>query len=317
MAAVGGGSIVAPPPTTPTCHQKVYDFFVVSNQIMQNVVGVRAILDGGWVPHAPVRLVLKGRPSTAVVRTLRAPKSLPAVLPHGPMNRSAAEMDVVLDSHCVHTSGMRVMKAVEDSLYQLIGHRPKSDEASRVDGPQIVQKEVSQQAIDPMGKAGPLVKSWQILITCLRTLLVSPVEGRRMAALWRLLYADVSLYAIKGVRLADGVRVCIAWRARLSRQFLLNRDWAKQMYKEAYARMEVEARFAADLACKDFQSWISEGPSKGLKRQHMMPRTAVGWIPSKVEPPSVHETQDPEGTDGLTAEELASVQVDVGSPQPL
>ena len=67
------------------------------------------------------------------------------------------------------------------------------------------------------------------------------------------------------------------------------------MYKQAYARMKVEARFAVDLACKDFQKWISEGPSKGLKRHHMMSCTVVGWIPSKVEPPSVHETQDPEG----------------------
>ena len=81
--------------------------------------------------------------------------------------------------------------------------------------------------------------------------------------------------------------------------------------------MQVEARLAADLSSKDFKAWVHDGPAKGLKRQQCMSRTAVGWIPSKIDAVQVHEDQDPDGTDGLSSEELNSVQVEAPLRQPL
>ena len=38
---------------------------------------------------------------------------------------------------------------------------------------------------------------------------------------------------------------------------------------------EINARSRAE-----WESWLGEGPAKGLSRQHKMSRTATGWIPS-------------------------------------
>ena len=72
--------------------------------------------------------------------------------------------EVVLDSHCIHTSGMRLVQAIESSLYQLVGHQPASKENSRATGPVIKVTATKQQATQPLGKAGPAVKAWQVLI---------------------------------------------------------------------------------------------------------------------------------------------------------
>lgn len=96
------------------------------------------------------------------------------------------------------------------------------------------------------------MRAWAILICCLRTFLTSTVHGRRQAALWRLLYSDVRLWNIRDERLAEDVRICHAWRNRLSRERLAVGHWAKEVYKEACKRVQVEAMPAADLRAKDF-----------------------------------------------------------------
>ena len=115
-------SVVRPAGGATTCHDKCYDYFVVSNSYLHNIIGARAVVDAGWTPHSPCRLFISGRPTVLKVRAIKSPFSLPAVLPYGPLTLADSELEVVIDSGCLDTTGMRVMQAVEQCLYRLAGH---------------------------------------------------------------------------------------------------------------------------------------------------------------------------------------------------
>ena len=93
-----GGKIVAS--SFLTCKWRVRDFFVVSADLAEAVVGVTAIDDAGCKPHRPVRLYLKAKPRAMSVRMMKGMETLPAVLPHGPPKKweytdtEVAELDL-------------------------------------------------------------------------------------------------------------------------------------------------------------------------------------------------------------------------------
>ena len=80
-----GGVIVAP--NLPTCHDKVYDFFVVSKGLIQAeaIVGIQRIENAGTSPHWPSRLLVRGDARRKMVRKLVRSRKVPAVLPFGPL----------------------------------------------------------------------------------------------------------------------------------------------------------------------------------------------------------------------------------------
>lgn len=84
---------------------------------------------------------------------------------------------------------------------------------------------------------------------------------------------------------------------------------AFHLLKDATERAAAEPARVAQLSRADFSSWLAEGQSNGLKRQHQMSRSAVGWIPSKIDIPVDCEGAEPDGTDGLFEAEVASLQI--------
>ena len=78
------GQIVAP--TMPTCHQSVYDYFVVPRCIAHAVVAVQRIDDAGLSPHWPTRLVLRSDMQRMRVREIVRPPRIPGTLPAGPQS---------------------------------------------------------------------------------------------------------------------------------------------------------------------------------------------------------------------------------------
>ena len=80
-----GGVIRAP--RGATCNGKVYDFFVVSASIADEVHSVHKISDAGFTPHSPARLIFKGRPRATMIRQIKAPHPIPAILPHAPLRQ--------------------------------------------------------------------------------------------------------------------------------------------------------------------------------------------------------------------------------------
>ncbi len=91
-----GGVIHAP--AAPTCNDCVYDFFVVSASISDQVHSCVVIGDAGMTPHSPARLHFKGTPRKTMVRVIRAPQSIPAVLPHGPMREQRQPFDMLAEN---------------------------------------------------------------------------------------------------------------------------------------------------------------------------------------------------------------------------
>ena len=76
------GKIIAP--HRPTCKKRVIDFFVVSNNMSEMVVGAVAVGDALCKPHKPARLYLRAGARTMTVRALKKIGKIGAVLPHGP-----------------------------------------------------------------------------------------------------------------------------------------------------------------------------------------------------------------------------------------
>ena len=86
-----GGIVHAP--QAATCNGKVYDFSVVAAAVSQNVQGTYLIGDAGLTPHSPSRLFFRGSPRKVMARQLKAQASLPAVLPHAPLQKQDESFD--------------------------------------------------------------------------------------------------------------------------------------------------------------------------------------------------------------------------------
>ena len=71
-------------PSSPTCHGKVYDFFVVSRTLAHAVESVNRIEDAGLHPHWPARLILRSTPRRRLVRKLVKPRAVSGTLPLWP-----------------------------------------------------------------------------------------------------------------------------------------------------------------------------------------------------------------------------------------
>jgi len=80
---LAGGHIVAPKHAT--CHNSVYDYFVVSDAFLPCVRGIARIDNSGLHPHFPVRLFLAGDGRRHLQRCLARPSVVPGALPAGPL----------------------------------------------------------------------------------------------------------------------------------------------------------------------------------------------------------------------------------------
>ena len=101
LAATGwlkkvGGVLHAP--SAPTCNGSVYDFFVVSASASDQVHSCVVVGDAGMTPHSPSRLFFIGALRKTMVRVIRAPQSIPAVLPHGPMREQRQPFNMLTEN---------------------------------------------------------------------------------------------------------------------------------------------------------------------------------------------------------------------------
>ena len=71
-------------PKVHTCGQRVIDFFVISDGLRQAAPALYTIGDGGFYPHWPVRLLLRGRSRATAVRQLKVLLGFEVALSHGP-----------------------------------------------------------------------------------------------------------------------------------------------------------------------------------------------------------------------------------------
>ena len=278
-----GGVIFAP--GSPTCNGKVYDFFVVAQQFAHNVRGCRTVCDAGLHPHSPARLLLNDRAVTAWVRQPKPVEPLPAILPYGPLTLRSTNATLVHDEQSLDEYGSQVLRAIETELYELLAHQCMPGELSRAEGPALVWRQLQHQSTPEHGRGNPLVHGWATVVCWLRTAITSTSLSRRQSAKWRLLYVDpggVSRDPPSHKELQQAVLTFRAWRDRLHWLPLDDAAILKQLYVQALGFAKATAEQASRLAARAFAQWLQDGPAAGLKRQHQMSRTAVGWIPAAI-----------------------------------
>ncbi len=100
----------------------------------------------------------------------------------------------------------------------------------------------------------------------------------------------------------------LEWRGSITEQALRSDAVVNQLYTTAVTSAKQAAEKAAVAATAAFDSWIKERPSAGLKLQHRLSRNASGWIPSAFPVPVPPEGEEPDGTDGLSKDELRQVR---------
>ena len=71
-------------PALPTCHDHVYDFFVVRKALSPAVVGVQRFDDAGLHPQHPSRLLIQSKALKYKVRQLDKAPKVPGYMPAGP-----------------------------------------------------------------------------------------------------------------------------------------------------------------------------------------------------------------------------------------
>ena len=120
------GTVVAP--QVSTCNSRVIDFFVVSEGLSHAALAAYTIGDGGFYPHSAVRLILRGRARTSVVRKLKAPRGFAAVLPQGPHNQKMVEQEEQGERLGSDYTGL--ISRIEDELCAIEGRDGKEAKAS-------------------------------------------------------------------------------------------------------------------------------------------------------------------------------------------
>ncbi len=130
-------------------------------------------------------------------------------------------------------------------------------------------------------------------------------QGRSLqanATKWKLLHYKHRLQAG-----GEGNNAFLAWLSCITPAVLAEPMWVSAFASAATISAAVVEDAAGRLALAKWRSWLQEGPSKGLGRQHKYTRNAIGWTSTKVGPTEEPDIGDLDELDGLTAEELASI----------
>ena len=113
-------------PNSPTCNDRTIDFFVVSKEMAHVVVGAWFVGDAGPKPHSPVRLVIKAKPNSVMMKTLKPPLAIGPDLPFGPAPFYEEPV------HMEASDFEGVVAKVEEQLTHLLGLIP--EEAAKTQG---------------------------------------------------------------------------------------------------------------------------------------------------------------------------------------
>ena len=167
-----GGTIHAP--AAATCNESVYDFFVVKSCISDGVQSTHKIGDAGYTPHSPARLIFKGIPRKVMVRQIKAPASIPAVLPQDPMQQPPIEPDALEEiNKSIDQSYASLAESTAQILQQLQGVPPttggKAGKIAKWDqGVKFVWKNLADPAASDLTRTTPVSRAWRNTTAWLR-----------------------------------------------------------------------------------------------------------------------------------------------------
>ena len=280
-------------PCTATCNGKVYDYFVASASLSSAVAKVRVVGDGATKPHSAVRLLLKTAPRSHKVRCLAAPRKFGAHLPLGcaPIQPSYDDvMDAALSPNVVladlDASYARWVSRVENELADVCSlyGDDRRRACGRAQGPRFVWKPALGPVGSPFPRVSVVTNAWRTVDAWLGQLqqglaaagrLASSLSHTARRARFRIL--STTWNSIGASSEADVFR---DWIRRIHGEMLYDRVQVAALRCEAHTAALRGAEADRRHASASWHSWLQEGPSAGLARQHRMSRTAAGWVPS-------------------------------------
>ncbi len=316
-----GGYICAP--SAPTCNGKIYDYFVVKRRFQHAVHSVHTVGDALFKPHSPSRLLLRGSPRCIMVRSLRCPRNFSAVLPHGPpiepsaspcwANVAAGDDQSGLD---VDTEYSTLISCIETELSVIAGHDVDTTMAhsGRASGPAFVWRNACGQLATRPARTTPASRAWRLTANWLSDIRRAGVDSAEAAsARRRILHYDHGLPC-------DAASAQVGtWLGLIDETMLQNDSWVASLGSTAQLAAEAAEAEAARSARLAWVSWLHDGPARGLRRQHRMSRTALGWVPAQVAIPEDVTLSDADVLDELDETQLAAVlgQADQSVSVPL
>ena len=137
----------------------------------------------------------------------------------------------------------------------------------------------------------------------LRSLRIAVGDEEADAARWKLLFYQHQL-KVDDPRMQQARVEVAKWQGMLTEQMLRTPFWVEALGEVATSMAETAERTANMHA---FADWLQDGAAGGLKRQHLLTRTATGWIPTKVDKEEANVAAEPEELDGLSPGQLEEV----------
>ena len=221
-----------------------------------------------------------------MVRQIKTPASIPAVLPHGPLQQQSVVPDpLVENARSIDQNYALLTELTAQILQQLQGVSPPTGKqagkvASWDQGVKFYWKNLADPAATDLARTTPVSRAWRNTTAWLRVVLANRTEHLTKAAMWKLLHYDHRL-KIDDQRMQLEAAEFVAWRGCLSTSTLSSATWTRSFLEVATEASRRADLSAATAAAKRFEEWIADGRANGLKRQHLLSRTATGWIPDK------------------------------------
>ena len=136
-------------------------------------------------------------------------------------------------------------------------------------------------------------------------------------AVWKLLRYDHRLQVADPLTQQEAAEF-VAWKQCLSVDALSLPTWVKAFLEMASVAASRADDTAAAAATKRYIEWVDNGPAAGLKRLHLMSRTAVGWIPDKCDVQEEVNLSELDDLEGLSQEQLrTAIGYSPGTATPL
>ncbi len=296
LAATGwlnlvGGAVAAP--ALPTCNGRVYDYFVVARSFSHAVHSVVRVSDADFGPHAPARLYLRARPRCIMVRRLKKPATFAAALPYGPevdtdkyarVARGIASAGVAQTD--LDDAYAKVMECIEGELASVAGldAGEARKHAGRAKGPSFSWQPAMGHLRASEAPTTHVAMAWRRTSRWLRQALAAPdASTEREAAIRKIRhYQHPWNAAAADPEDVHHFTLLLAWRNAVDRPALRARAFAEALAASAEAQAQrLEARRRGRVR-NAWTAWLHDGPGNGLRRQHRLSRTAVGWLPTVV-----------------------------------
>ena len=162
-----------------------------------------------------------------MIRVIKAPKSIPAVLPHGPMREQLVTFDPLAEiARSMEENYVSLATRTTQMLQELQGQVPTTTTVSRTtkqakweDGPGFVWKNVASPTASDRARSTPLSRAWRNTTAWLRIVAADRSAFHVRAAVWKLLHYDHRLQISDPLMQQDAAEF-IAWRQCLSAETL-------------------------------------------------------------------------------------------------